>query len=277
MAVFAQITDLHLRPPGVLTLGRIDADRFAAAAIDRLLARHGEIDAVIVTGDIADIGEDDAYTRAEMLLSRFAVPVLVMPGNHDRTAALRAAFIAWPGIADEPVAGKVCHAREIGGVTVISLDTSVDGLDASAHHGTLGPEQLGWLDETLRGCGAALIAMHHPPFRTGTAMDRIGLTDADAFAAVLTGHQNVARIICGHVHRMIVGDVAGVTTMALPGVAHQVDLYLGEGHAQLVMEPPAYGIHIVGDGGGVSHVGYVDDFGAPTSFAEMAATAASPQ
>ncbi|WMS42949.1 phosphodiesterase [Acuticoccus sp. MNP-M23] len=277
MAVFAQLTDLHLRPPGVLTLGRIDADRHAAAAIDRLLLRHGDIDAVIVTGDIADIGEEDAYTRAEMLLSRFSVPVLVMPGNHDRTAALRAAFIAWPGVVDEPVAGKLCHAREIGGVMAISLDTSVDGLDTRSHHGTLGPAQLAWLDETLAGCGPALIAMHHPPFRTGTGMDGIGLSDADAFAAVLARHRNVARIICGHVHRVIIGDVAGVTSMAVPGVAHQVALSLGEDRAQLVMEPPAYAIHIVEEGNGVSHVGYVDDYGAPVSFAEMAANAAPPQ
>ncbi len=273
MAVFAQITDLHLRPPGVLTLGRIDADRFAAAAIDRLLLRHGDIDAVLVTGDIADLGEDDAYARAEMLLSRFSVPVLVMPGNHDRTAAMRAAFVAWPGVADEPVPGKICHARKIAGVTVISLDSSVDGLDRGEHHGELGAAQLDWLDETLASCGQALIGLHHPPFRTGTPMDGSGLRDADAFAAVLARHGNVARVVCGHVHRAIAGNVSGVTALALPGVAHQVDLMLGEGRAELVMEPPAYGIHIIDEEGGASHVAYVEDFGPTGAFEEMAAAA----
>ena len=37
MPIFAHLTDLHLRPPGVLTLARVDADRFVARAIDAVV------------------------------------------------------------------------------------------------------------------------------------------------------------------------------------------------------------------------------------------------
>lgn len=264
MAVFAQITDLHLRPPGVLTLGTVDADRYVVAAIDAVLARHEDLDAVLVTGDITDLGEEEAYARAAMLLSRFAVPVLVSPGNHDRRDPFRDAFAAFPGIAEPAVADKACHAETFGGVTVVTLDTLVDG----AAQGELGPEQLAWLDGTLAGAEAALIAMHHPPFPVGIPfMDAIGLADAEAFARVVGRHPVVRRIVCGHVHRPIVGEVAGVAAVAIPGVAHQVALSLGPDEpAAMVMEPPAYAIHTVAEGRATSHIAYVDAFGGAIPF-----------
>lgn len=280
MPKFAQITDLHLRPPGVLTLGTVDADQFVTDAVSALVTRHGDVDAVLVTGDVADLGEEDAYSRAAMLLSRFSAPVFVMPGNHDRTAALRDAFSAFPGVADAPVPHKVCYARSVGGVSVIALDTSMDGIESLSHGGELGTEQLEWLDATLAQTDEpALIAMHHPPFATGIGfMDEIGLGDAAAFSAVLAKHNHVRRVVCGHVHRVIMDTVGGVPALAIPGVAHQVELGLVPGApANMVMEPPAYGIHIFGEGRAISHVGYVDAFGAPAAFSDMAAVAEPAQ
>lgn len=278
MPTFAQLTDLHLRPPGVLTLGNVDADRFVTAAIDRVIRSHPDVDAVLVTGDIADLGEEDAYARATMLLSRFCAPVIAMPGNHDRTGALREAFRAFPGFAAAPLPDKACTAHRIAGSTVIALDTSVDKVEEGVHHGELGADQLAWLDETLRTAGPTLIAMHHPPFAVGIGfMDQIPLTDADAFARVVSKHDNVTRIVCGHVHRTIVGEVGSVPAIAIPGVAHQVLLSLGpDAEPQLVMEPPAYGIHVIDHGAAVSHVGYVEDFGPPLTFA-ASARAAEPR
>jgi hypothetical protein len=105
-------------------------------------------------------------------------------------------------------------------------------------------------------------------------MDAIPLTDADAFAGVLARHDNVVRIVCGHVHRGIVGAVRGVPAIAVPGVAHQVLLALGpDAPPQLVMEPPTYGIHTVEGDGAVSHVAYVEDFGPPLAFGDEERTA----
>jgi len=278
MPTFAQLTDLHLRPPGILTLGNVDADKFVIAAIDRVVRSHPDVDAVLVTGDITDLGEEDAYARATMLLSRFSAPVIAMPGNHDRTGALKEAFRAFPGYSATPLPHKACSVHMIGGITVVALDTSVDRVDDGAHHGEIGADQLAWLDETLRSSGPTLIAMHHPPFAVGIGfMDAIPLTDGAAFGSILARHDNVLRIVCGHVHRTIVGQVAGVPAIAVPGVAHQVLLALGSDvEPQLVMEPPAYGIHIVDEVAAVSHVGYVDDFGPPLTFS-AGARAAQPQ
>lgn len=272
MPRFAHLTDLHLRPPGVLTLGSVDADRFVSDAVAALVTRHSDVDAVLVTGDVADFGEDEAYTRAAMLLSRFSAPVIVVPGNHDRTGAFREAFSAFPGFGEAPVKDKACHTHVVAGTRVVALDTSIDDIANLNHHGTLGADQLAWLDETLSASTEpVVIAMHHPPFTTGIGfMDEIGLTDAAAFITVLSRHSNVKRIVAGHVHRVIVGEVAGVPAMAIPGVAHQVRLALAtDSPPELVMEPPAYAIHLVDEDTVVSHVGYVQSFGEPVGFSDM--------
>ncbi|MEM7696556.1 MAG: phosphodiesterase [Pseudomonadota bacterium] len=272
MSTIAHITDLHLRPPGTLTLKKIDADAMASAAIDTIIRKHPDIDAVLATGDITDLGEEEAYQRAAMLLSRFSVPVYVMPGNHDRTGALREAFAASPGVASATVPDKVAYTAELKDCRLIVLDSSVDKVAKRQHHGALGEAQLAWLDGELAKGGPTLIALHHPPIDVGiNFMDAIGLTDRAAFEAVLARHAPVERIVCGHVHRTIVGTFGGAPVVTIPGVAHQVELALdGESRAAHIMEPPAYALHVIGEGPALSHIGYVDDYGAPAAFDDHA-------
>lgn len=272
MLAIAHLTDLHLRPPGIKTLGRIDADGFAARAIDAVIAKHhADLGAVIVSGDLSDLGEEDAYQRAVMLLSRFEVPVFVVPGNHDRTERLYEAFIAFPGVAERPVAGKVCHSRVIDGLRLVMLDTSVDGLDTGEHFGRFGDAQLAFLDDVLSDGLPALVAMHHPPFWCGIgSMDAVAVVDVEPFAEIVARRGNVRRIVAGHVHRTIVSEVAGVPAMAIPGTAHQVELTLKVGAApRLVMEPPAYGLHLFDGENLVSHVAYCNDYGPSERFADL--------
>ncbi len=263
MPLLAQITDLHLRPPGVLTQRFIDTFPYAERAVRALMTRHPDIDAVLVTGDIADQGEPDAYDRAAALLALFSVPVLVVPGNHDLKAPLREALVSLPGVAHPPIPSRVAHAHRLGEITLVCLDTSIDSLNPSEFYGSLGAPQLAWIDETLAGAGPTVIAMHHPPFETGIAqMDKIGLTDAPAFAEIVRRHGNVMRIVCGHVHRTVVASFAGTTAMVIPGTAHQVSMALNDrAEFGATLEPPAYALHRVSADGVVSHVGYVDDGG----------------
>ncbi|MEM8552700.1 MAG: phosphodiesterase [Pseudomonadota bacterium] len=264
MALIVHLTDLHLRPPGVLTRGTVDCASYTDAAIKAVAARHGDADAIIITGDVADLGEAGAYEQLALMLEAFAAPVLLAPGNHDRTGPFREVFGRWPGVGDGPVEGKVCHAHDVADARIVMLDSSVDGLDRGDHFGALGAVQIAWLDSLLREEKPTLIALHHPPFITGmTFLDRIRLQDADDLAAVLRGRNHVRRIVCGHVHRTIVAGFAGAPAITVPGVAHQTALTLGSGAShRSVMEPPSYGVHLIG-AQDASHVALVDVYDAP--------------
>jgi Icc protein len=100
-------------------------------------------------------------------------------------------------------------------------------------------------------------------------MDRINLRTTSEFAAVIAGHKQVERIICGHHHRPVVTRVAHAIASIAPSVAHQVELSLDpHDPGAFIFEPPAFQLHRWTPADGiVSHTVYVEDFPGPYPFA----------
>ena len=79
----AQISDLHIKPPGVLAYGRVDT----AKALERCVAALNEFDPapdfVVISGDLADTPTADEYQHLKQLLAPLKLPFAGIPGNHD--------------------------------------------------------------------------------------------------------------------------------------------------------------------------------------------------
>src|SRR5262249_19365606 len=90
--LIAQITDTHIKPHGALAYGRVDTAPYLARALAHLLALRPRPDVVLATGDLVDGGRPDEYRRLRDLLAPLAMPVYLIPGNHDEREALAAAF-----------------------------------------------------------------------------------------------------------------------------------------------------------------------------------------
>jgi len=265
LTTFVQLTDLHLRPRGAPALRIAESNMLTARAVKAVRALSPAPDAVIVTGDVTDTGDPREYAVAKELLGALPVPVYVMPGNHDNARELRTAFADWPGVRNAP-ADHFSYTADIGKIRLVALDTAVEGKP----YGQLGATQLAWLDARLGEAAdrPTVIAMHHPPIRTGLAhMDTYDLRDGADLAEVVGRHRHVERILTGHVHRLIVSAFAGTSVMIMPGVSHQVELTLEpEARAQIVLEPPAYGIHTWIGSSLVSHMAYVESYPGPYPF-----------
>ena len=265
--LLAQISDLHITPPGTLAYGRIDTAAYLARAIDALNALDPRPDAVLITGDLTDAGGIDEYRQLRTLLERLAIPWHLIAGNHDERGNLRAVFGDRPELASDD--GFVHHVFDVSDVRVIALDT----LDPGSGAGRLCPARLAWLETQLDASRdrPVVIGMHHPPFACGIGfMDDIRLApdDSRALDALVRRHPNVERIVCGHVHRAITARFGGTIVWCAPSTAHQVALQLKpDGRDALVMEPPAYGLHLWrADLGLVTHCMAVDQGGGPQPF-----------
>ena len=255
-----QLTDLHVRPPGIAAYRVCESNMLTERAI-RAVARLRP-DAVIVTGDLTDCGLADEYALVATMLRRLGCPVHLIPGNHDRREAMLAHL---PGVPSSE--GFIQYAVDAGPVRLVMLDTVVPG----AGHGSLDGGRLEWLDRTLAAAPdqPTMIAMHHPPFVCGIVhMDEINLHDAAAFAAVVARHSQVRRIVCGHHHRPVVAQVAHAIATISPSVAHQVELDLDPAAAgAFVLEPPAFQIHTWSPAAGfVTHTAMVESFPGPFPF-----------
>jgi len=263
--ILCQISDLHIKAGRKRAYGVVDT----AGMLERCIAQIGTLpqqpDAVIATGDLVDLGRSEEYALLRELLAPLALPLFLMPGNHDERAALRAAFPDHAYLRQwEPFVQYVIDDLD---VRLIALDTVIPGFGG----GTLCDERLAWLDRTLAASDApTIIAMHHPPFATGIGhMDRISLDNPGRLAQVVARYPQVERVIAGHLHRPITARFAGTTASTCPSPAHQVALDLSEqAPDHFIMEPPAFQLHYWDGAALVTHTVYIGDFAGPYPFRE---------
>jgi 3',5'-cyclic-AMP phosphodiesterase len=238
-----QLSDPHIGA----TWGSADPARALAAAVE--LAREHAPDAVLVSGDLVEEGTAEEYDLVAELLEPLGVPVHVLPGNHDDRAALRRRF-ALAGEGAEPVQGVV----ELGPLRLVLLDTTRPG----EPEGELDAGRLAWLDARLAESNTpTVLALHHPPLATGTpAFDGIVLPDGDrrALAEVVARHEHVRRLVAGHVHRPMVGELAGRPVITAPSTYVQLALDLASDGLLPTDEPTGFALHLLDGETLVSHV-----------------------
>jgi 3',5'-cyclic AMP phosphodiesterase CpdA len=202
-------------------------------------------DAVLLSGDVSDNGTDATYEAVRGIVGRLGVPIHVLPGNHDERAAMRRAFDL-PGSGSEPI----CYAVDVGELRLVTLDGTRPGCEG----GELDEARLQGLDAQLAAAPdrPTLLATHHPPIAIrASAWDEIGLPPADreALGAVLERHPQVRLVVAGHIHRAIVGALAGLPVLVAPSthVATRFDL----GDVPIEFEPAAprgFAVHALLDG-----------------------------
>jgi Icc protein len=263
----AQISDLHIKPPGALAYGRVDT----AKALERCVATLNEFtpapDFVVISGDLADTPAVEEYHHLKRLLAPLKLPFAGIPGNHDSRDMMRAAF---PDSAYAFSSGPLNQKVETGDLDLVLLDSSVAGKP----HGELDAATLQWLDATLASHAdrPALLFLHHPPFVAGIwHMDRQNLVNAGELAPIVERHPRVRLIATGHVHRAVLTMFAGVPATICPAPNHAVDLDLEHlREPSFKVEPPAFHLHCWFPDGGfgsvVTHQLPIGQFDGPHPF-----------
>src|SRR5258708_19534844 len=90
--LIAQISDMHIKAEGELLYGRIDTAGFLERAVAHVAALDPPPDVVLATGDLVEGGKSEEYVRLRRLLAPLAMPVHLIPGNHDARDAFPHVF-----------------------------------------------------------------------------------------------------------------------------------------------------------------------------------------
>lgn len=184
-----QITDLHYSLPEEDTFGTDINGNLEKV----LTALEGEeFDALAITGDLCyRDGSIQAYEDIKKLLSRFDVPLYIVPGNHDDAHMIGGVF----GCKELVKNGKIFFSVDFEGGVAVFLDTA---------NGNLDDEQLAYFREVgeRNPDKKILLFLHHPPTIAGVNyMDRkYPLENADSVTQKL--HEMPFRFFafCGHYH-----------------------------------------------------------------------------
>lgn len=219
--VIAHVSDTHLLAGGRPLYGKVNTIEHLGRALAQLERSTAQPQAIVFTGDLADLGEPDAYVRlrelVEPVAARMGAQVIWVMGNHDeRPDYSRLLF-------DEESEAPQDRVYDVDGLRIISFDTTVPGY----HHGAVTDDQLDWLADVLSSPAphGTILALHHPPIPTPLleAMGILELQDQPRLADVLRD-TDVRAILAGHLHYSTHSTFAGIPVSVASATCYTLDL-----------------------------------------------------
>ena len=244
---------------------------------------HRRLRYALDTGDFESLPENQPIEERDALLTLLTIydlwlaPIDTLQGkekyqNHPQVARLKWRLDEWLiGALDRRTSGsrvtEYDTAQAVRRIARQANDSIYDWLAASADWDQLvtfmaiegGPDG-GFDDAKLADAHVllaarpdvpTLVALHHPPHATGLAiMDTMSLQQGlTGFAALIARHPQVQRVVCGHLHRLTLGQVAHAAALSAPSTAHQVALDLApDAPLAITQEPAGWLIHAWGPG-----------------------------
>ncbi|HWL59470.1 MAG TPA: phosphodiesterase [Microbacteriaceae bacterium] len=224
--VLVHISDTHLLGGQARLYDRVDSTARLRELLAALESTGRRPAAIIFTGDLADRGEPDAYRAladlVEPVADRLGARIIWAMGNHDDRAAFRAELLG-----EAPTTGPIDRVHWIGGLRIITLDTSVPGV----HHGEIDDAQLTWLAAQLADTAidGTILVMHHPPVPSILDLAvSVELRDQSRLARVLRG-TDVRAILAGHLHYSSTATFAGIPVSVASASCYTQDLLVPAG------------------------------------------------
>lgn len=240
----AHVSDLHL---GIESAAG-DPFRVAEAIAADIRSISDALDLVVVSGDLTERAEADAFAAFERMFGEIGLPVVVVPGNHDGPKGMHAygraskVFDAW-NITNRVV--------DVAGVRILGLDTCME----AATEGALDDEGLALLEHELTRATESrlVVVMHHPPLVLGLKQfDRFCRLDgSERFLAIMRRAREETIVLSGHVHRPYTAREGRIACFVAGSMAAPYDSALPFG--DMPIRPTAlqdfYYIHDIGHGG----------------------------
>lgn len=200
MTRLLHLSDTHLHAPGATTLHpEIDVRARLERVLEEVRTR-GPFDAVVITGDVCDDGTEAAAREVRAMVADLAPVILAVPGNHDFSAPVRAAF-------GEPRA-------EVGPWLVLGIETQVEQhVEGVADHIVPALAEV--------GTQPAVLLMHHP-IQSRSTHEWFTLRGGVAAAEAVATHTAPLVVLSGHTHEAYASTLGGAYLLGAPSTYYSI-------------------------------------------------------
>ena len=231
---FIQITDSHLLEGGNVNLHNIPINEIHFKIFSEIKKIETEIEFILVTGDISESGSDESYLNAREIFSSLNKPTYWIAGNHDNLKAIHL-FNNQTNIRSE----KTFTVNGIHFILLNSVALSSDGKNRS--RGVLSSKELDFLKLELEQnvTKQIVVALHHPPIKSGTWKDDRMLENAEEFLEVIIQYGNVKLVLYGHQHLVNETTIGKTKFYSPPAASFQFDKNIKWGFDDL---PAGFGL-----------------------------------
>ena len=195
--LFVQISDTHV---GFNKEANPDVMGTFTQTIDLVNGMADQPELIIHTGDITHLSKPAEFDLAQQMFARLRTTELhTVPGEHDTTDETAAEYFKRFGKAS---ANKGYYSFDHSGVHFVALVNVLQFKPGGL--GTLGPDQLAWLEADLKGRSAStpVVVFAHMPLWTIYEPWGWGTGDADQLMTHLRRFGSVT-VLNGHIHQIV--------------------------------------------------------------------------
>ena len=207
-----QLTDTHFLAEAQQKMLGIDTEKYFVDVLDHALANHQHYDIIILSGDLAQDPCPASYERLRMHLTRLAIPVVCLPGNHDDLQLMQTLLNT-----DTISCAK---QRVFKHWQLICLNSQIPDDPG----GFLAETELVFLKHALEDFPQlhALIAVHHHCVPALSEwIDTMIISNSNTFLSTLKEYPQVKVIITGHIHQELSAQVQHFSVFGTPSTCFQ--------------------------------------------------------
>ncbi len=212
------LSDTHLIGEDDRSLYGIDPAFRLKKAFESMKKNHNDASFVVISGDLSDKGDMDAYERLSWEIKECGFKVYPIVGNHDDRKKLKKFF---PQFFYEDF---MQYIVEKGDKTFFFLDTLIE----NRPYGGLCDSRYEWFEKNLKiqKSKDIYIFMHHHPVKVGLyEMDHFAnFRSSEKFWNILKRYENIKHITFGHIHRIFHGVKNGISFHSTRSSAFEVAL-----------------------------------------------------
>lgn len=208
------LSDLHITENGNPIWDTDTLSHFQKAI--RRINMLNNIDAIIVSGDIADAGSLWVYNFVYEQLSILGYPTYYIPGNHDSVANMRS-------IIDKEHFLTPFYVKDWKFIPLNSVmpDDTLPGKNMG--RGYLAESDIFKLIHELDTDRNICLILHHPPIAQDGWLNRKLLENMSTFNEIISQHPNVKLVLYGHTHYHSVKHMGHTTYICAPSIGFAFD------------------------------------------------------